>query len=98
MPATSVMPHRGHVPGWSDRMSGSMGQTYARSRDGSGPAVLRVDDGALDVEAGAGVACWHAASSDVATTTSSGAVRRIAAYCTVLVAVGLAVADLSAHD
>jgi mono/diheme cytochrome c family protein len=98
MPATSVMPQRGHVPGWSDRMSGSIGQTYARSRDGSGPAALRAGDDVFDVEAGAGDACWHPASSKAASATLGRAVRRIAAYCTALAALGLAVADLSAHD
>jgi mono/diheme cytochrome c family protein len=79
-------------------MSGSIGQTYARSRDGSGPAVLRAADAVFEVEAGAGDACWHPASSEAASTTLGRAVRHIAAYCTALAAVGLTVADLSAHD
>jgi len=38
IPATSAMPHRGHLPGLLERMSASMGQTYATSLDGSGAA------------------------------------------------------------
>src|SRR5215475_1270819 len=97
MPATSAIPQRGHVPGWSDRMSGSIGQTYARSRDGSGPADVRGDDCVLDVPAGADDAPWQAAS-DAASTTISRSWRRIAAYCTALASVALAIPELSAHD
>src|SRR6185295_327764 len=94
MPATSAMPHRGHLPGPLERMSGSMGQTYARSVEAG---VFCGDAAVVVAGAGDGVR-EHAPVEIVAIRQTTMNARRMI-NCTVacgLIACGAARAR--AHD